>query len=223
MEATASGDAAAHLKPSLRGVLHQWAAVYALGAGTALVVLAPSAQARVAAAIYSASLVLLLTISAVYHRFQWTLRVRTWLRRADHASIFLLIGGSYTPIAMIALGGEAGQHLLIVIWCGVVLGVLVSMLWPGAPKWVSAALAIAVGWTIVPYLGAIGRALDTSQIWLIALGGIAYTVGALVYALKRPNPWPRDFGYHEVFHVLTLVGAGLHLAAVLLIVRAVTQ
>jgi hemolysin III len=216
----ATVDTTGALKPSLRGVLHQWAAVYALGAGTALVVLAPTAQARVAAAIYAASLVLLLTISAVYHRFQWTLRVRTWLRRADHASIFLLIGGSYTPIAMLALGGEVGRHLLTVIWCGVVLGVLVSMLWPGAPKWVSAALAIAVGWTIVPYLSAIGRALDPPQIWLIALGGIAYTVGALVYAMKRPNPWPRHFGYHEIFHVLTLVGAGLHLAAVLLIVRA---
>jgi len=217
----ATVDTTGALKPSLRGVLHQWAAVYALGAGTALVVLAPTAQARVAAAIYAASLVLLLTISAVYHRFQWTLRVRTWLRRADHASIFLLIGGSYTPIAMLALGGEVGRHLLTVIWCGVVLGVLVSMLWPGAPKWVSAALAIAVGWTIIPYLSAIGRALDPPQIWLIALGGIAYTVGALVYAMKRPNPWPRHFGYHEIFHVLTLVGAGLHLAAVLLIVRAV--
>ena len=217
----ATVDTTGALKPSLRGVLHQWAAVYALGAGTALVVLAPTAQARVAAAIYAASLVLLLTISAVYHRFQWTLRVRTWLRRADHASIFLLIGGSYTPIAMLALGGEVGRHLLTVIWCGVVLGVLVSMLWPGAPKWVSAALAIAVGWTIIPYLSAIGRALDPPQIWLIALGGIGYTVGALVYAMKRPNPWPRHFGYHEIFHVLTLVGAGLHLAAVLLIVRAV--
>jgi hemolysin III len=207
-------------KPSLRGVMHQWAAVFALGAGTSLVALAPTAQAAVAAAIYAASLSLLLAVSAVYHRFQWTPRVRTWLRRADHASIFMLIGGSYTPIAMLALGGEVGRHLLIVIWCGVALGVLVSMLWPGAPKWVSAVLAIAVGWTIVPYIGAILRALDDSQIWLIVLGGLAYTIGAVVYAAKRPNPWPRAFGYHEIFHVLTLVGAGLHLAAVLLIVRA---
>jgi hemolysin III len=207
-------------KPSLRGVLHQWAAVFALGAGTALVALAPTAQAAAAAGIYAASLSLLLAVSAVYHRFQWTPRVRTWLRRADHASIFLLIGGSYTPIAMLALGGDVGRHLLILIWCGVALGVLVSMLWPGAPKWVSAALAIAVGWTIVPYVGAILRALDESQIWLIVLGGLAYTIGAVVYAAKRPNPWPRAFGYHEIFHVLTLVGAGLHLAAVLLIVRA---
>jgi hemolysin III len=217
---TTAADKAGIPKPSLRGVLHQWAAVFALGAGTSLVALAPTAQAAVAAAIYAASLTLLLAMSAVYHRFHWTPGVRTWLRRADHASIFLLIGGSYTPIAMLALGGGVGRHLLVVIWCGVALGVLVSMLWPGAPKWVSAALAIAVGWTIVPYVGAIVRSLDAWQIWLIVLGGLAYTVGAVVYAVKRPNPWPRAFGYHEIFHVLTLVGAGLHLAAVLLIVRA---
>jgi hemolysin III len=217
---TATAEKTAPLKPSLRGVLHQWAAVYAFGAGTALVALAPTARAAVAAAIYATSLALLLAVSAVYHRFQWIPRVRTWLRRADHASIFLLIGGSYTPVAMLALGGATGRHLLIVIWCGVAIGVLVSMLWPGAPKWVSAVLAIAVGWTIVPYIGAILRALDAPQIWLIALGGLVYTIGAAVYALKRPNPWPRAFGYHEIFHVLTLVGAGLHLAAVLLIVRA---
>ena len=212
----------AHSKPSLRGVLHQWAAVYALGAGTALVALAPTAHAAVAAAIYAASLTLLLAVSAVYHRFQWTPRVRPVAAprgsRVDlPADRRLIYPGGHAR----ALGGDTGRHLLVVIWCGVALGVLVSMLWPGAPKWVSAALAIAVGWTIVPYFGAVGRALDTAQIWLIALGGIAYTLGALVYALKRPNPWPRDFGYHEIFHVLTLVGAGLHLAAVLLIVRSV--
>lgn len=211
-------DTAGTPKPHLRGVLHQWAAVYALGAGAALVVLAPSAHARIAAAIYSASLVLLLTISAVYHRFQWTPGVRTWLRRADHASIFLLIGGSYTPIAMLALGGDTGRHLLIAIWCGVVLGVLVSMLWPGAPKWVTAAIAVAVGWTLVPYFGAVMRALSATELWLIALGGVAYTAGAVIYATKRPNPWPRTFGYHEIFHALTLVGAGLHFAALALIV-----
>ncbi len=215
---TVTADKTGAPKPSLRGVLHQWAAVYALGAGATLVVLAPSAHARIAAAIYAASLVLLLTISSVYHRFQWTLPARTWLRRADHASIFLLIGGSYTPIAMLALGGDTGRHLLLTIWCGVALGVLVSMLWPGAPKWVTAAIAVAVGWTLVPYFGAVGRAMSAMEIWLIALGGAAYTVGALVYATKRPDPWPRTFGYHEIFHALTLVGAGLHYGAMALIV-----
>jgi hemolysin III len=219
----ATADNTGAPKPSLRGVLHQWAAVYALGAGTALVAIAPTTQARLAAAIYAASLVLLLTISAVYHRFQWTPRVRTWLRRADHASIFLLIGGSYTPIAMLGLGGDTGRHLMITIWCGVALGVLVSMLWPGAPKWVTATIAVAVGWTLVPYFGEVGRALTAVEIWLIALGGAAYTVGALVYATKRPNPWPRSFGYHEIFHALTLVGAGLHFAALALIVLGATS
>jgi hemolysin III len=206
-------------KPIWRGLQHQWAAVFALGAGTTLVALAPTAKIRLAAAIYATSLALLLAVSAVYHRFNWTPGVRTWLRRADHASIFLLIGGSYTPIAMLALGDAAGRSLLIAIWCGVAIGVLVSMFWPGAPKFVTAAIAVAVGWTIVPYVGDIGRALEPAEIWLIVIGGVAYTVGALVYAARRPNPWPRVFGYHEVFHALTLVGASLHLAAVLSIVR----
>lgn len=208
------------MKPTLRGVLHQWAAVYALGAGTTLVALAPTPAARLAGAIYAASLVVLFTVSAVYHRFEWEPRVRLWLRRADHASIFLLIGGSYTPVALLAIGGDHGRHLLIAVWSGVALGVLVSMLWPTAPKFVGAAIAVAVGWTIVPYLGALGRELNAAELWLIGLGGVAYTVGAVVYAAKRPNPWPQHFGYHEIFHVLTLIGAGLHLAAMLEIVRS---
>jgi hemolysin III len=206
-------------KPSLRGVLHQWAAVYAFGASSGLVALAPNAHARLAAAIYAASLALLFTISAVYHRFHWSPDVRTWLRRADHASIFLLIGGTYTPVAMLALDPESGRSLLVAIWCGVAVGVVVSMFWPAAPKWVSATIALAVGWTIVPYIDTLGRVLDSVEIWLIVLGGIAYTIGAIVYAVKRPNPSPRHFGYHEVFHALTLVGAGLHLAAVIAIMR----
>ena len=206
-------------KPSWRGVQHQWAAVFALGAGTSLVTLAPTTEARVASAIYAASLALLLAVSAVYHRHEWTPAVRAWLRRADHASIFLLIGGTYTPVAMLALGGATGRHLLIAIWCGVAFGVLVSMLWPNAPKFVSAAIAVAVGWTIVPYIGDVARALQPAEIWLIVLGGLAYTAGALVYAARRPNPWPRVFGYHEVFHALTLVGAATHYAAVISIVR----
>lgn len=206
-------------KPSFRGVLHQWAAVYAFGAGSGLVALAPSAHARLAAGIYAASLALLFTISAVYHRLNWSPTVRTWLRRADHASIFLLIGGTYTPVAMLALDADSARSLLIAVWCGVAIGVVVSMFWPAAPKWVSASIALAVGWTIVPYLGTVRELLETDEIWLIALGGLAYTAGAIVYAVKRPNPWPRHFGYHEIFHALTIVAAGLHLAAVISIMR----
>jgi hemolysin III len=206
-------------KPRWRGVQHQWAAAFAAGAGTALVALAPTAHARLAAAIYAVSLTLLLTVSGVYHGGHWRHGVRMWLRRADHASIFLLIGGTYTPVAMLGLDDATGRHLLVVIWSGVALGVLVSMFWPRAPKFVSAAIAVAVGWSIVPYLDELGAALGTAEIWLVAAGGVAYTLGALVYAVKRPNPWPARYGYHEVFHSLTLLGAGLHLAAVLLLVR----
>jgi hemolysin III len=206
-------------KPLWRGVLHKWAAPFAFGAGTVLVALAPTREAAIAGAIYAASLALLLSVSAVYHSYYWSPGPRNWLRRADHASIFLLIGGTYTPIAMLAIGGDEGRRLLVAIWCGVTLGVLVSMLWPRAPKFVAAAIAVAVGWMIVPYIGTVRRVLDAPELWLIVLGGIAYTVGAVVYAAKRPDPWPRSFGYHEVFHVLVLLGAALHLAAVLLIVR----
>lgn len=209
----------APVKPRWRGLLHQWAAVFAVGAGTGLVGLAANGRSRAAAAIYAASLALLLGISAVYHRFHWTPRVRAWLRRADHASIFLLIGGTYTPVALLAFDAATGRQLMIAIWGGVALGVLVSVLWPSAPKFVGAAIAVAVGWTIVPYLGRLATFLTSAEIWLIALGGVAYTLGAVIYALKRPNPWPRTFGYHEVFHALTLVGAGLHLAAVMSIMQ----
>jgi hemolysin III len=209
-------------KPRWRGVQHQWAAAFATGAGTALVAMAPTTEARIAAGIYAASLTLLLTISGVYHGGHWRHSVRLWLRRADHASIFLLIGGTYTPVALLGLDAATGRQLLIAIWSGVTLGVIISMFWPSAPKFVSAAIAVAVGWTIVPYLGQLNAALSTMEIWLIAAGGIAYTLGALVYALRRPDPWPASFGYHEVFHSLTLVGAALHLAAVIMLVRAAT-
>jgi hemolysin III len=208
-------------KPTWRGVLHQWAAVLALGAGAGLIALAPDPRSRVAVGIYAASLALLFTISAVYHRIQWEPGPRAWLRRADHASIFLLIGGTYTPIALLGLDADISRRLLILVWSGVALGVLVSMLWPGAPKFVAATIAVAVGWTIVPYIGTLRRVLEAGELWLIVVGGLAYTIGALVYALKRPDPWPGHFGYHEVFHALTLVGAGTHLVAVFSLLQRV--
>ena len=212
-------DTAAH-KPALRGVQHQWAAVVAACAGAWLIATAPNLESRIAVAIYGASLVLLLVISAVYHRFTWPHRTRMWLRRADHASIFLLIGGTYTPVALLCLDPPTNWNLLTLVWSGAAVGILVSLFWPMAPKVVSAVIALAVGWTIVPYFSRIQRNLTDVELTLIVIGGLAYTVGALVYALKRPNPWPRTYGYHEIFHTLTLVGAGLHLIAVVSIVRS---
>ncbi len=206
-------------KPKLRGVLHQWAAVWALGAGVALAAMAPTGRIAFAVGLYALSLVALFTVSATYHRVQWSVEARARMRRADHASIFLLIAGTYTPVAMIALPAEVGNRLLLAIWIGAAVGVLQSLFWVHAPKVLTAVLAVAVGWTMVPYFGEVRRALDLGTLLLLGIGGLAYTVGAVAYAAKRPNPKPGVFGYHEVFHLLTLVGAATHFAAVVLIVR----
>lgn len=209
------------MKPALRGVLHHSAAWCAFGAGSVLVAMAATPRAAIAAAVYSFSLVALFAISAVYHRVQWNARARAWMRRADHASIFLLIAGTYTPVALLGIGGNDGRTLLIMIWSGAAAGVLLSLFWVNAPKPLTAAVAVAVGWTITPYIGEVRRLLG-DQLGLILAGGLAYTVGAIIYAAKRPNPWPRVFGYHEVFHALTIVGALLHFAVIVRIVRVAT-
>lgn len=201
-------------------MLHQFAAASALGAGGVLVSMAPTPRAAAAAALYAFSLVVLFSVSATYHRVDWSPRGRTWMRRMDHASIFILIAGTYTPVALLGVTGAAGDSLLLAIWCGALVGVLQSLFWVGAPKVITAALAVAVGWTLVPYLGDARRALGFTELFLILAGGVAYTTGAIAYALKRPDLRPGVFGYHELFHALTLVGAGLHFAVVLRLVRA---
>lgn len=208
-------------KPRLRGVLHQFAAVVALGAGAVLISMAPSLRAAAASAIFAVSLVALFTVSATYHRINWSVRARAWMRRADHASIFVLIAGTYTPFALMGLPRATGNSLLLAIWGGALLGVLLSLFWVRAPKVLTAAVAVGVGWTMVPYLGEARRSLTTAEMALLVTGGIAYTVGAVAYAARRPNPRPGVFGYHEVFHALTIVGAVLHFTAVMLLVRAV--
>jgi hemolysin III len=209
-----------NLKPRLRGVLHQEAAWFALGAGSVLIAMSRTLEGAIAAAIYSASLVVLFTISSIYHRVEWTTaRARALMRRADHSSIFILIAGTYTPITLLGLSEADGRRLLITIWVGAALGVAMSLWWVNAPKALVAIAAVALGWTIVPYFDETRRLLGAGT-WLLLAGGIAYTAGAIVYALRRPDPFPRVFGYHEVFHVLTLVGALLHFVAVLAVVRA---
>lgn len=207
-------------KPRMRGVLHQFAAAVALGAGLVLISMAPSARAATAAAVFALSLVTLFSVSATYHRVDWSVPARVWMRRMDHASIFILIAGTYTPVALMGLPESTGNSLLRAIWAGALLGVLQSLFWVNAPKVITAVLAVGVGWTLVPYLGEAYRSLGAAQLALILAGGVAYTAGALAYASKRPNPRPGVFGYHEVFHALTIVGAVLHFTAVLLLVRS---
>ncbi|MBF5045698.1 hemolysin III family protein [Aggregicoccus sp. 17bor-14] len=211
---------AAPVKPLLRGVSHQAAASVALGAGAVLVALAPTAPARAAALVYALSLVAMFAVSALYHRPTWSPRARARMRRLDHATIFVLIAGTFTPFAVLGLGGSAATTLLAVAWGGALLGLLQSLFWVHAPKPVSALLYLALGWAISPYFGALRAAVGTRALGLLLAGGVAYSVGALVYALRRPNPFPRVFGYHEVFHALVIVASVCHFAAVLgLVVR----
>ncbi|MDQ3279994.1 MAG: hemolysin III family protein [Acidobacteriota bacterium] len=205
-------------KPRLRGMLHQEAAWFSLGAGAVLVAMSRTMEAAIAAAVYSASLVVQFAISSVYHRVQWSARARALMRRADHSAIFVLIAGTYTPISLLGLAGPDGRHLLTVVWLGAAAGVALSLFWVNAPKPLVAIVAVALGWTIVPYFDQARRLLGGGT-WLVLAGGVAYTIGAIIYAARRPDPFPRVFGYHEVFHLLTIIGAMLHFAAVLRIVR----
>lgn len=206
-------------KPLLRGVLHQWAAVAALAGGIVLTAMAPTGRAAAAAGLFALSLFTLFTVSATYHRPTWGAVGRARMRRADHSSIFVLIAGTYTPVCLLALPPEAGRMLLIVVWTGAVVGVLQSLFWITAPKALTAVLALAVGWSIAPFFGEARASLTTAELLLIVVGGVFYSFGAVAYAAKRPNPNPRVFGYHEVFHACTLVAAVLHFAAVMSLVK----
>ncbi len=202
-------------KPSMRGVLHQWAAVVALVAGVGLAVWAPTARGAVSALLFTLSVVTLFTVSATYHRINWSPAKRAMMRRADHASIFILIAGTYTPMAIAALPEALGKKMLLIVWAGAVVGVLQSLLWIHAPKIVAPLIAVGLGWVVVFFWKETVAALTADEMALIFAGGVAYTLGAVAYAAKRPNHWPQTFGYHEVFHAMTLVGAGLHYVSII--------
>jgi hemolysin III len=184
-------------------------------------VLAPSAPARLAALVYGLSLVAMFGVSALYHRPTWQPAARARMRRLDHATIFLLIAGTFTPFAVLGLEGRETTTLLCIAWGGALLGLLQALFWVHAPKPLTALLYLAMGWAISPYFGALRAALGNAPLGLLLAGGVAYSLGALVYALRRPDPFPRTFGYHEVFHALVIVASVCHFAAVLgLVVRA---
>jgi hemolysin III len=209
----------AAVKPRLRGVVHEYAFFVALAAGAVLLILAPSPKARLATAIYVLGLAGLLGTSALYHRVTWRKpNVRRWLRRLDHSMIFVLIAGTYTPFALLVLSEPLGTVVLVVIWAGAAAGIVLSLLWPDAPRPVSAAIYIAVGWVAVIAMPQLAERLGALGIAMIALGGILYSVGAVVYARKRPDPYPTVFGYHEIFHVLVVAAAALHFAVIAFLV-----
>ncbi len=204
------------MKPRLRGVSHQYAFFAAMAAGAALVVLARGAQARVAVAVYALSLCAMFGASALYHRIDWSPRPRAWLRRLDHSMIYVLVAGTYTPFALLVLAPALGWAILGVVWAGALVGVVLSLVWIDKPRWLSAVLYVALGWVAIVVLPQLWDRAGVMAVALLATGGVLYTLGAVVYARRRPDPSPRVFGYHEVFHVLVIAAAAAQFAAVAL-------
>jgi hemolysin III len=205
----------APLKPRLRGVLHQWAFVSSVPLGVALVVAAEDVRARIAVAVYAVSLVALFGISALYHRVNWrSLTARRWMRRLDLSMIFVLIAGSYTPFALLVLHGPVAVAILVAVWAGALGGVVLNLIWSSAPKWLRAILYVTLGWVAVAAWPQLAATIGTGGLTLLALGGVLYTLGAVVYSVKRPDPVPSVFGYHEIFHALVTIAAALQFAVI---------
>jgi hemolysin III len=202
------------VKPRLRGWLHAGAFPVAVVGGIVLVVLAEGVRATVATAVYAATATLLFGVSAVYHRGQWSPGRQRLLKRLDHSNIFLIIAGTYTPFSLLLLDEASGHTLLWLVWAGAVAGVAFRVLWVGAPRWLYTPVYIALGWVAVFYLPDILRSGGVAVVVLLAVGGLLYSLGGLVYAMKRPDPSPRWFGFHEVFHALTLAAFAVHYVAV---------
>jgi hemolysin III len=202
-------------KPRLRGVFHQWAFFVSIATGAALVVAAPAGTPRLAAAIYAFSVTGLFGASALYHRITWaSQRARAWMRRLDHSMIFVLIAGSYTPFALLVLHGALATALLIVVWAGAVAGIVLKLAWINTPKTLMAIVYMALGWVAVAAFPDLVEQLGAAGAALVVAGGVLYTLGALVYAFRRPDPAPTVFGYHEIFHVLVIAAAALQYAVV---------
>ena len=202
------------VKPKLRGWIHAGMSPLVLAAAIVLVALSPTTAARWANAVFGLSAVLLFCTSAVYHRGRWSPRVAGVLRRMDHTNIFLIIAGTYTPLAVLLLSHGTARTLLVVVWSGALVGLLMRVFWLGAPRWLYVPIYVALGWTAVWFLPQFWRTGGPAIFWLVIAGGVAYTLGAVVYGFKRPNPSPRWFGFHEVFHSLTVVGFTTHYIAV---------
>ena len=188
----------------------------AIVAGIILITVAQGGPAKWACAVFMATSLLLFGNSALYHRFNWSPTTKAVLKRIDHANILLLIAGTYTPIATLALPPEKGLLLLVLVWSGALLGILFRVFWIHAPRWLYVALYLVLGWAAVMYLPDLFAA-NAAMMILVIVGGLLYTAGAVVYALKRPNPWPGHFGFHEIFHVCTVLAFLCHWTAALLI------
>jgi hemolysin III len=210
-------ESKAGVKPRLRGWIHLYCAVAALVAGSALVAVSwavASKQAGQATLAYTLAIVTMFAVSATYHRVQWRSAVaRSWMRRLDHAMIFVLIAGTYTPFAMLDMPGSTRQ-VLTIVWGGALAGIALTVFWPGAPRWLGVALYLLLGWVAIWYTGVLLHNAGVAAAVLLAVGGALYSLGAVFYALRWPDPWPTTFGYHEIFHGCTAVAAVCQFVAV---------
>lgn len=197
-------------KPVLRGYFHQEAFFISIGAGALLIARCNSFLEYISSIVYTFGVLFLFGMSAFYHRITWSKKVRAILKKIDHSAIFVLIASSFTPICLLAFPDSGGKSLLIIIWILATVGIVQSIFFVNTPKYITAAFYIVMGWTVLPYLINLKDSLGLTQLWLIISGGIVYTVGAVFYAIKKPNFVSGVFGYHELFHVFTIVGAVLH-------------
>jgi hemolysin III len=202
------------IRPRLRGVFHQYAFFASLITGLVLVLVAPTRKATTAAAIYAASVSGLFGASALYHRITWRPATRRWMRRLDHSMIFVLIAGTYTPFSLLILHGTVATVVLAVVWGGALLGVILKLVWLDAPKWLMSLVYLALGWVGVATVPQMLSRAGVGAVTLLIVGGLLYSAGAVIYALRRPDPRPTVFGYHEIFHVLVIAAAAAHYAAV---------
>lgn len=198
----------------LRGVFHQVGFAVSLVVGTLLIVGADGARAHVAAAVFAGAVAACFGMSALYHRIAWTPRLRPWIRRLDHAGVYLLIAGTYTPICLLVLRGDWRLIFLPAIWACAAAAAIFKFVWLDAPKWLAAALGIMLGWAAVAVMPQLATRLNPAAVALLGVGGLIYTAGAVVYARRRPDPVPAVFGYHELFHVLTLIAVSCQYVAI---------
>ncbi len=209
-------DATVEIKPTWRGWIHAATFPVAIAAGIVLIVLAQGQAAKWSCAVFMATSLLLFGNSALYHRFNWGPKTKATLKRIDHANIVLLIAGTYTPIAVLGLPTNQSVLLLSLVWGGAIVAILFRVFWINAPRWLYVAIYLLLGWAAVMYLPQLWQA-SVAMVILVAIGGLLYTGGAIIYAMKRPNPWPGHFGFHEIFHVCTVLAFLCHWTACLII------
>jgi hemolysin III len=201
------------VKPRLRGVFHEAAFYVAVVLGVILIVTAEPGKARLSATVFAASVAFCFGASALYHRPTWRPGVRSWLARLDHAAIYLLIAGTYTPVCLLVMTARWRGVVLTLVWSGALAAVLLKLFWVRSPKWLAAAIALTLGWIAAVAFGQLLRIPLPGLLFLLA-GGVLYSIGALVYAFKRPDPLPHIFGYHELFHLLTIAAVACHYATI---------